>query len=57
MKQLASSAAAGIGAGLLIGWSLGVSGIIPGQGTPLWIMTAVGIVLMLVGGLGCRKSG
>jgi hypothetical protein len=56
MKQLASSATAGIGAGLLIGWSLGVSGIAPGQGTPMWIITAVGIVLMLVGGLGIRKT-
>jgi hypothetical protein len=47
---------AGSGAGLLVGWSLGVSGLIPGEGTSLWIMTALGIVLLMVRLTGMRRS-
>lgn len=51
-----NAAIAGVGAGLLIGWSLGVSGLMPGQGTSLWIMTAAGIVLLIVGAVGIRRG-
>jgi hypothetical protein len=41
----------GLGVGLLIGWSMGMSGIIPGRGWPLWAVTAVGIALIFLGGM------
>jgi len=44
-----SGLVAGIGVGLLCGWSLGVSRLVPNAGTPMWVLVAAGIVLIIIG--------
>ena len=49
MTQFISGAMYGLGVGLLIGWSVGVSGIVPGQGWTLWAVSLSGIALIGLG--------
>jgi hypothetical protein len=46
MRPFWSGALVGLGVGWLVGWSLGVSGLVPGHGWPLWAATVGGIVLI-----------
>jgi len=57
MRRFLLGAINGLGVGSLLGWSLGVSGIIPGEGWPLWAVTVLGIALIGVGATGLRGSG
>ena len=54
VRQFLWGAVSGTGVGLLFGWSLGKSELIPNEGWPLWAVTLVGMALIFAGGIGNR---
>jgi hypothetical protein len=55
MRQFWSGVLVGLGVGWLVGWSLGVSGLVPDHGWPLWAAT-VGGILLIGCGTAARQS-